>query len=167
MTVRALADADRPWLRSMVASAWGLPVVSTSGAHDPSELPGFVAEEAGRPVGAVTYRIADGECEVVTLNSAVENRGHGSALLDAVRAAAAQHGCTRVWLITTNDNIRALRFYQRRGLSMVALHRHFVAAVRRVKPGVDASGHDRIPFQHAIEFAVELDHPSTAEPGSG
>jgi hypothetical protein len=47
----------------------GLPAVSTSGPHDPAELPGFVALEGGERLGVFTYRITDEACEVVTLNS--------------------------------------------------------------------------------------------------
>src|SRR5215471_6600026 len=69
MKVRPLDDHDRSWLVETVTLAWGLPVVSISGIHDPRALPGFVAEEGDQRVGVVTYRTTPRECEVVTLNS--------------------------------------------------------------------------------------------------
>jgi len=149
--VRPLDGQERSWLRASLVRRWGLPVVSTSGVHDAAELPALVAEERGRILGVATYRLGDGECEVVTLDSFDEGRGVGTALLDAVRVVAHARDA-RLWLITTNENFRALRFYQRRGMDMVALHRDFVDVVRRSKAHVEVAGHDGVAFRHAIEF---------------
>jgi ribosomal protein S18 acetylase RimI-like enzyme len=54
----------------------------------------------------------------------------GRALLDDVRNAASEAGCTRLWLITTNDNLRALKLYQRWGMEIVAFHRHAGLPIR-------------------------------------
>ena len=151
MDVRALHGDERGWLRDSLARRWGLPVVSISGIHDAAALPALVAEEDGHVLGVAIYRVGDGECEVVTLDSFDEGRGVGTALLDALRVVAQRHGA-RLWLITTNENMGALRFYQRRGLDMVAIHRDFVDVVRGVKPDVEVAGHDGIVFRHAIEF---------------
>jgi ribosomal protein S18 acetylase RimI-like enzyme len=151
MEVRALADSDRLWLRDLVEREWGLPVVSISGAHNPGDLPGFVAVSGGRRVGAITYRIDGDACEVVTLNAVTPGRGVGSALLSAVKTQVDQRGL-RLWLITTNDNIRAIEFYQRRGMDLVSVHRRFVDTVRLYKPVADDAG-AVIPFRHAIEFS--------------
>ncbi|HET6873178.1 MAG TPA: GNAT family N-acetyltransferase, partial [Acidimicrobiales bacterium] len=118
----------------------------------PSTLPGFLAEDAGVALGAITYRPAGGECEVVTLNAFEENRGIGTALLLRVKQVADEAG-RRLWLITMNDNLRAIGFYQRRGMDMAALHRNFVEVVRAEKPGAGAAGHNGIFFRHAIEFS--------------
>ena len=73
--IRKSNDADRAWVRALMEEMWGLPVVSISGAYDPSDLPGLVAEVDGSHLGLLTYRIGAGECEVVTLNSLQEGRG--------------------------------------------------------------------------------------------
>jgi ribosomal protein S18 acetylase RimI-like enzyme len=104
-----------------------------------------VAEENGAFLGGVTYRMAQGECEVVTLNSLDENRGVGTALLGAVKAVADERG-RRLWLITTDDNPRAIGFYERRGMSRRAVHKDFVEVVRAHKPGVAG-------FRDAVEFS--------------
>jgi ribosomal protein S18 acetylase RimI-like enzyme len=145
--VRQLVDADRSWLLETVEALGGLPVVSTSGLHDPTDLPGFVAQdENGRRVGAATYRIADGGCEVVTLAAEVRGTGVGTLLLGAVRAVA-DAGGARLWLITTNDNVGAQRFYERSGMRVVAVHANFVETVRAAKPG------RTFGFRDAIEYA--------------
>lgn len=157
LTLRPLADTDRAWLRGIVAAEWGLPVVSPAGVHDdPSRLEGLVAEVGGERAGAVTYEIVGDECEVVTLDSLVPGRGVGRALMEAVRAAAAAASCRRLWLVTTNENLQGLGFYQRLGLDLVALHRDFVEVVRRHKPDVGSVPVDGIQFRHALELEWPL-----------
>ena len=151
--MRSLLPDDRGWLGHLVGDQWGLPVVSISGTYDPSTLPGFVAVANNEPVGAITYHCTADTWEVITLNALTPGQGLGSALLDAARQVADSAG-RRLWLITTNDNMRAIEFYQRRGMDLVALHRNFVDVVRRHKPDVDvhATG-TGIPFRHALEFS--------------
>ncbi len=149
--VRELGDDDRQWLRELVETEWGLPVVSVSGAHDPGQFPGFVAERHGERLGALTYRQDANGVEVVTLNSLIEGRGIGSKLLAEAHRVARATG-RRLWLVTTNENLEAIGFYQRRGMDMVALHRDFVEEVRRSKPDLESTPAHGIEFRHAIEF---------------
>jgi hypothetical protein len=58
--------------------------------------------------------------------------------------------------VTTNDNLGALRFYQRRGLRLVALHVGAVAESRRLKPSIPEVGHDGIPIRDELELELEL-----------
>ena len=151
VNIRPLHDNDRSWLVETVAQEWGLPVVSISGVHDPHTLPGFVAEQDDRRVGVVTYRTTPGECEVVTLNSLLANHGVGTALLGAVKHVADTHGL-RLWLLTTDENARAIRFYERRGMTRRALHRDFVDTVRRHKTGPHGAV-QADDYRDAIEFS--------------
>ncbi len=125
-------------------------MVSVSGAYDPSNLPGFVAEEGDRRLGVVTYRMTDEECEVVTLNSLEEKRGVGTALLRAAKVNADRDG-VRLWLMTTDDNDNAIRFYENRGMTRAALHRDFIDVVRIYKPDV-IEGAGATSYSDAIEF---------------
>jgi GNAT superfamily N-acetyltransferase len=150
MKVRPLHECERSWLSRLVMQEWGIPVVSVSGVHDPSNLPGFVAVEGDRRVGVVTYRITDEECEVVTLNSLEENKGVGTALLCAVKAIADQNAA-QLWLITTDDNGKAIRFYENRGMTRAVLHRNFIDVVRVHKPHVNR-GAGATRYCDAIEF---------------
>ena len=151
MNVRPLDGEDRSWLVETVAQEWGLPVVSISGVHDPHTLPGFVAEQDDRRVGVVTYRTTPGECEVVTLNSLLANRGVGTALLGAVKEVADAHGL-RLWLLTTDENANAIRFYERRGMTRRALHRDFIDRVRPHKT-LPHNAARADAFRDAIEFS--------------
>jgi ribosomal protein S18 acetylase RimI-like enzyme len=85
--------------------------------------------------------------------------GTGTALLQAAVRAATAAGCARVWLITTNDNLTALRFYQRRGFRLVAVHAGAVEAARGQKPSIPTSG------EHGISLRDELQLELPLEPG--
>jgi ribosomal protein S18 acetylase RimI-like enzyme len=121
-------------------------------------LPGFVARWGKSDVGLVTYLIDGKECEIVTINAFAEGEGLGvgTALIEAVRESAAEAGCARLWLITTNDNTEAIRFYQRRGFALAAVHRNAVAASRRLKPEIPLIGLHDIPIRDEIELEIAL-----------
>jgi DNA-3-methyladenine glycosylase I len=155
--VRPLRPQERGQVADLIASRWGSDVVVVHGtAYRPSELSGFVAMSASEWVGLVTYRIAEGSCEIVSLDSLRPGIGVGTALLETVEQAARQAGCMRMWLITTNDNLTALRFYQRRGFSLVAVHRGAVEQARRLKPEIPAIGQEGTPIRDEIELELWL-----------
>jgi ribosomal protein S18 acetylase RimI-like enzyme len=154
--VRPLGEADRGWTTRRLRDLWGEGVVSRGRLLDATVLPGFVAERDGEPAGLLTYRIDGGDCEVVTINAFPRGAGAGTALMEAVAAAARDAGCRRVWLITTNDNLRALRFYQRRGFRLAALHRDALARSRELKPSIPEVGLDRIPLRDELELELTL-----------
>jgi ribosomal protein S18 acetylase RimI-like enzyme len=145
MEIRPLKEGDREWVSETISNEWGLPIVSISGLHHPAELAGFVAVERGERLGLITYRSTGDDCEVVTLNSLRPNTGAGTALLRVVKEAADDSGL-RLWLITTDENANAIRFYENRGMTRRALHRNFVKVVRQYKPG--SAG-----YRDAIEFS--------------
>ena len=87
------------------------------------ELPGLVVTDAGEPVGLLTYTIDGDACEIVTIDAVIEGDGIGSLLIGSVEDVAREAGCSRLWLVTTNDNDRALGFYRAHGFDVVAVHR--------------------------------------------
>ena len=156
MDVHSADAAERRWIELRVSEAWGLPIVSRGRVCDLSALEAFVCTSDGEPVGLATYELHDdGACELVTLLALRRGEGVGSALLEAVVRRARHHGCRRLWLVTTNDNLRALRFYQRRGLRLVALRPDAMDAVRALKPSVPMVGEHGIPLRD--ELVLELD----------
>jgi ribosomal protein S18 acetylase RimI-like enzyme len=148
---------DRAWVEGVLVRSWGSTrVVSRGRVHDAALLPGFVAELDGERAGILTYRVVGAECEVVSIDSLVERRGVGSGLLAAAIEAARTAGCDRVWLITTNDNLHALGFYQRRGFELCALHRNALERSRALKPSIPLVGHNGIPLRDEIELEYRL-----------
>ena len=102
----------------------------------------------------LTYLERDDGIEVVTIQALAHGRGVGSALMDAVQSMAIERAASRLWLITTNDNGTAFRFYQRCGLDLCRLIRNGVEASRRVKPSIPNVGADGIPIRHELEFEL-------------
>jgi ribosomal protein S18 acetylase RimI-like enzyme len=80
----------------------------------------------------------------------------GSALIEAATQAARRVGCRRLWLITTNDNTHALRFYQKRGFVIAAIHVNALEKARRLKPEIPLIGEDGIPLRDEIELEMIL-----------
>lgn len=159
--VRELPPApDHPlrrWVAERTEQTWGGPTVVTRGrVHVPVELPGLVAYLGDEPAGLLTYRPELPHWEVVTLEALQPRCGVATALLEAVAAAARQAGAASLWLVTTNDNLDALRLYQRRGYHLHALHPGALAASRRLKPGIPQVGEHGIPLRDEIELRLEL-----------
>jgi tRNA pseudouridine38-40 synthase len=156
--VRPLTESDRAGSLQIETETWGVPLVARLGELvDPTGLPGFIALVDGEPAGLATYAVRGEDCELVTIRSLREGRGVGRALLDATREAAVEAGCARLWLITTNDNLRALELYQRWGMGIVAFHRHAVTESRRsLKPTIGERGAHGIPIAHELELELRL-----------
>ncbi len=157
MDIRPLSEDDRSWVEEFVRENWGAPtVVARARIYRPSDLPGFVGLEGKEPVGLVTYSIEGDACEIVTIDSLREGVGVGSALLAAVEETAREAGCRRLWFITTNDNLRMLRFSQKRGFSLVAVHRNALDESRRLKPQIPLVGQHGIPLRDELELELSL-----------
>ena len=155
LVVRRAAEADRGTVADILVRSWGSTTVVGHGTvHDASALPALLAEQDGRAVGLLTHTVtgqgADRALEVVTLDTMVRYGGVGTALLTAAVDVAREAGAHRLWLITTNDNLDALRFYQRRGLRIVGVSPGAVDAARALKPSIPLTG------DHGIELHDEL-----------
>ncbi|MBK9746752.1 MAG: GNAT family N-acetyltransferase [Chloroflexi bacterium] len=157
LDIQPLNDDHHIWARQLIEDQWGSTrMVSRGRLHDMTTLPGFVALIDDQRLGLVTYRLDGDECEIMSLDSRAEGQGIGSALLKAVQQVARAAGCRRLVLITTNDNTHALRFYQRRGWRLAALHVGAVDDGRRLKPEIPLIGHDDIPIHDEIELEMQV-----------
>lgn len=158
ININPINTKDRPWIAKLLTENWASSIVISRGKRiDASNLPGFVAKYQGSAVGLVTYQIEYHECQIITLDSWHENIGVGSTLINAVRLEALQTGCSRLWLITTNDNLRALKFYQKRGFQLAALHPNALSVSRRIKPSIPQIGMHGIPLRDEIELQMFLE----------
>jgi ribosomal protein S18 acetylase RimI-like enzyme len=148
-----LGPADAAWKLAVLEDGWGGPLVARLGELvDAAPLAGFVAVEDGERVGLLTYAERVDGVEVVTLQATAPGRGAGRALMDRAYEHAVARRLPRLWLITTNDNIRAIRFYQQWGMDLRRLVHDGVAASRRVKPSIPDVGHHGIALRHELEL---------------
>jgi DNA-3-methyladenine glycosylase I len=155
--IQPLNIADREWVSEFMLEHWGSnKAISRGVVYYPQDLPGFVALYEREKVGTVTYNNTGTSCEIVTINSIHPFSGVGTALIEAFRDIALKSGCQRLWLITTNDNMNALRFYQKRGFELVAIHRNALDISRKLKPEIPLTGNDGIPLRDEIELEMIL-----------
>ena len=157
ISVRHIDESDRAWMNRILTDRWGSTTIVSRGVlHAADELSGFIATDKSVPLGLLTYRFEEDACEIVSLDSLAEGRGIGSALLRSVEEAAGEKKCKRIWLITTNDNLHALGFYQRRGYSLIALHLNAMEQSRKLKPQIPVIGKDGILLRDEIELEKNL-----------
>lgn len=162
MEVRPLSDADKAWILERTELLFsGTFLVSRDTVHDPTSLPGFIAVESGERIGMVTYHRDDDQCELVSIDALCQYIGVGTALLEAVENEARQCGCSMLWAITTNDNLDALRFFQRRGFVITDFRINGMEKIRQLKPGIPRTGCYDIP----VRDEIELSKPVTAGRG--
>jgi len=158
MEIRPVGEGDRPWVAETCRGVFGSALVASRGRLlDPSSLPALVAWEGERRAGILAFGEEPAGAEVVLLAAAPPGRGAGTALLQALEALGRSRGWERLRLYTTNDNTVALRFYQRRGWDLVALHRDAVARDRLLKPEIPETGRDGIALRHALELERRLE----------
>ena len=119
--------------------------------------PALVAEESGKLAGVLTYVVSGTACEVLTLHASDSWKGVGSALLAELEVTLRKLGCMRVWLITTNDNVDALRFYQRRGFHLVDVRPGAVDASREnLKSSIPRRGNYGIRLRDELVLERDL-----------
>lgn len=155
--VRAVLPDEHDWLTAHLQLAWGgATIVSRGSVRDASGLPALVCTQGSELLGLATYEITGEECELVTLEAFRPREGVGSALLEAVVAAAREHDCARLCLVTTNDNVTAQRFYENRGLRFVALQAGAVDEARKLKPEIPLVGEGGVEIHDELEYELIL-----------
>jgi GNAT superfamily N-acetyltransferase len=151
--LRPLEDAERPWLESFLDEHWGgADMLMRGELHDLRGASAIVATQDGNRVGLLTYLVRGDSCEITSLDSLIGGQGVGTALLAEVGRIARMHRCRRLHVVTTNDNVDALRFYQKRGFVLSELRRDAITHGRRLKPTIAWLGAYGIPLRDELEL---------------
>jgi len=162
--------ADAPYIQSELEKHWLTTIIrSRDVPFDAASLPAFVARRGSTPVGLITLDHRGDECEIITVSSTqtalpdqsalAGTAGIGSALMDAAEDYARAHEvgrCQRMLLTTTNDNLRALRFYQRRGYRITAIYPEMLSRYRLTQPSIPYLGLNGIPLRDELELQWQL-----------
>jgi len=152
---RKIWESDRPMVAEFIERHWQSRVVMSRGkVFYPHECDGFIEWRDGSIVGLLTYFVEDGAMELLTLNSTLEGEGIGSALMLMAIDSGRRSEVKKIWLTTTNDNLRAIGFYQRLGFRMVAVNVGVIDEARKVKPEIPELGYKGIPIHD--EIVLEL-----------
>lgn len=148
---------DRTWISLLIKKTWGDEFIIV---HDeiffPCSLPGFIAKSKNENLGLVTYNLQHDHCEIITINSLREFQGIGSALLEEVITVVKNKGVNKISVVTTNDNLLALRFYQKRGFVLSSVSVGAIGRSRAKKPHIPTFGLYGIPLRDEItlEFVI-------------
>ena len=157
VSLRQLTVDDLPRLRAGWKKNWGDEFVVAHGViYYPDTLDGFIAHDGDEWIGEITYTVSENECEIVSLDSARQGMGVGTMLIHKVIEEAREKDCGRIFLITTNDNLNALGFYQKRGFELATVHRGAINDSRKIKPGIPLIGANNIPLRDEIELEMIL-----------
>jgi ribosomal protein S18 acetylase RimI-like enzyme len=156
--IRPASTVDPAALVEHVVAAWHDEAVVAHGERMyPARLPGFVALSGETIVGHVSYRADGRRCEVTSIEATPRQTGIGSMLMAAVVEAARDAAQRTLWLTTTNDNLDAIRFYQRRGFRLSVLRSGAVDRAREtLKPEIPVVGSYGIPMRDELDLELEL-----------
>jgi ribosomal protein S18 acetylase RimI-like enzyme len=188
-SLRRLSPQDTPWAEQFLADTLGGrlqarrgelvdALAETRAPGDDSGAPtGLVAELDGRTVGLVTWRVEpagsrpaagsgrEAEITVLAVTPDARGLGVGRALIDAAVDTLRATSVARAWLVTTNDNLVALRLYQRAGWRLAALRPGAVDDARRtLKPQIPLLGDHGIPLHDELELELDLGPDLGLEP---
>lgn len=145
-----------------IARAWaehwgGEPLISGRRQYVLADVEGLAWRSGeGELAGLVTWCVEGEDAEIVSIHAETPGSHVGGRLLDAAEEELRRRGVHTAFVTTTNDNLRALAFYVRRGYRLVRLHLGAMDRVRRAKPGVSAVGADGIPLRDMWELEKPL-----------
>jgi len=164
ITVRDFTPADRDWARALIGGHQGGDhrVAMLGQLLDPLEHEGLVAvADDGGPIGLLTVTESDRGLGILTLHADPRGSGAGSVLLRTAVDVARASDAPRVWLVTTNDNLDAIGWYLRRGMTVAAVHAAAVDADRAsLKPTIaKANPENGIPIRDLVELEIDLADP--------
>jgi GNAT superfamily N-acetyltransferase len=155
--IRDAGPADRRLIVETLSRLWGgVTVVGHGVVYDCGSLPALLAFDGEQLVGLLTYHVEDGALEIVTINALRVRDNIGSALLSAALSQARALKLERMWLVTTNDNVDALRFYQRRGMRIVGVSPGAVDRSRLLKPNIPEVGSYGIGIHDELTLEFRL-----------
>ncbi|WP_377888915.1 GNAT family N-acetyltransferase [Alkalihalobacillus sp. R86527] len=158
LTTSPIKDEDRTYIKELFEKSWGSNVmVLSSGVYHCNELDGFcIRNGKGDVEGLITYVFRDDLCEIISLDSFKERSGIGSKLLLEVEMATFHKGLGLITLITTNDNLHALQFYQKRGYRLTGVNPGAVDEARRIKKEIPEKGYYDIPIHDELQITKSL-----------
>ncbi len=157
MKIRNANDADRDFIRKKTSKEWGDEVIVVHNTiYRPYLLDAFIAETAEKKVGMLTYFIHEDSFEIVTIIVFTQRKAVGTKLINQAKALCRERGLKRLWLITTNDNEPAIKFYKKIGFKVKAVHSGAVEYARKLKPTIPITGYNGIEIRDEIEMEMIL-----------
>lgn len=157
MEIKEISIYNRNIINTIMINNWGATeIILRNKIIDGTKSKGFIAEDNNKMVGFLLYDINDDICEIIALYSFIEKKGIGSFLLNKIKEIATLKKCDRIVVITTNDNLIALKFYQKRGFFLSKLYCNAFDNIRKIKPNLPKLGENNIPLNDEIELVYKI-----------
>ncbi len=153
--VREATDADRAAARELFARDFGrTKIVAYGEVMDIDQMPALVAVRYADPSGALAYRLHGDALHIVALatDPMWQRSGVGGHLVAEAELIARRLNLRRLVVSTTNDNLPALYFYQRRGYRMT----DFVPSSIIMHTGQEVAGFAGIPVRDEVRLEKTL-----------
>ena len=150
-----------------IIKGWGSDILVTRGKiYRVENLDGILVYDNNKIVGLGLYHIENSDCQMVLLETFIHNKGIGTQIIEKIKEIAKTQHCKRIFLITSNDNIDAIKFYQRKGFCISNIYINAMAESRKIKPEIPFIGNYEIPIRDEIEFEMyPLTSPQQDPPG--
>jgi len=164
--IREIQKKDKLKISTLLEKYWGsVNIIVKGNIYDASMLSGFIAyeKENNEILGFLTYIIENDKILLITLNSLKKGLGCGSALINKIEEYALFNNLKKIFLVVTNDNMSAIKFYQRIGFKLYALHKNSIVEARKLKPEIPILGLNSIPIRDEIELEFTLQNDKTNE----
>lgn len=155
--IKPINKNDREWIIDLLTNHWISPkIVSREKIHDATKLPGFIAWQENKPIGLLTYCVENNECEIVTLDSLIENIGIGSSLIDTLKKITSDNRYKRLWCITTNNNQKAIQYYRNRGFKIKKVYKNAMEISRKLKPEIPLVDNNGVSIKDEVELEIKI-----------
>jgi len=142
---------------SEIIKGWGSDILVSRGkTYKTEDLEGILTYKKNKIIGLGLYYIKNNECEIVLLETFIQKKGIGTQIIEKIKEIAKLNNCKRIWLITSNDNIDAIKFYQKRGFNIANFYKNAMDKSRELKPTIPLIGNYEIPIKDEIEFEIQV-----------
>lgn len=155
MIIRQINENDRSIINEYITHHFSSQrLVSRGVVHDSNILPGIIACSEDDPLGFILYHVDGEECQIIAAVSIVQEEGFGRTLMREMQGITRSAGCKRLWLITTNNNIAAQKFYQSLGFKLVKTHVDAITNSRFLKPEIPEKDSEGVPIKDELEYEL-------------
>ena len=155
--VKNIGLEERQKINNFILKRWfSLEMILRGKIVDLKNINGFYMENGNNIIGLITYIIIDFSLEIISLDSVYENKGIGSLLINKIKAFANECNLKNIIVITTNDNLRALGFYQKRGFILNKVFFDSIKQARKLKPEIPIKNKNGILIRDEIELKLSL-----------
>ena len=155
--VKDIVLEERKKINNFILKRWlSLRMILRGKIVDLKNIDGFYIEDKNNIIAVITYRIVGFSLEIISLDSVYENKRIGSLLINKIKAFANECNLKNIIVITRNDNLRALGFYQKKGFILNKVFFDSIKQACKLKPEIPIKNKNGILIRDEIELKLSL-----------